>query len=331
MWNDLLGTSGTWRGVTGNMKWYEIKVVTTEEASDAVSEMLTSLGAEGVTIKDPNEIKRKFLEPDSLDYADDQFISSLGENVVIKAYFQGDINVTELVGLIKEKLSYISNFLNIGQGYDGMEEVDDEDWSTAWKKYYKPLHISDRVVIKPSWEEYQRRKGEIIVELDPGMAFGTGTHETTQMCAQLLEKYMKTGDRIIDAGCGTGILSIIASKLGASSITAIDIDEVAVQVTKENIRFNNVHNIFARRAVLQDIPKEKVDVVVANIVADVIIDISKIIPYYLKATGYFITSGIIRERKLDVIDSCHKMGFVCKETLEIGEWVAMVFRCQSSL
>jgi ribosomal protein L11 methyltransferase len=314
-----------------HMKWLEIKIITTEEASDAVSEMLTTIGAGGVAIEDPNEIRREIMKPNSLDYADDDFLENLGSDVTVKSYFQGDMNITELVELVKEKINFISKFLDIGQGYAGYSEVDDEDWATAWKKYYKPIHISDRVVIKPSWEEYEIKDNEVVIELDPGMAFGTGTHETTRMCAQLLEKYIANGDKVIDVGCGTGILSIIASKLGAESITAIDIDEVAVRVTKENYELNGVENINSFRGVLEDIARGQVDIVLANIIANVIIDISKDIPYYVKADGYFITSGIIKERKQEVLDSYLKLGFTCEETLEIGEWVAMVFKCQNSL
>ncbi|MCX7923214.1 MAG: 50S ribosomal protein L11 methyltransferase [Clostridia bacterium] len=314
------------------MKWIEIKIKTTEEASDAVAEMLTSIGAGGVAIEDPNDIRREIEKPNSIDYADEEFINSLGEDVLIKAYFPGTNSIVELTELIKEKMKFISQYLDIGEGYTGYSEVDDEDWSTAWKKYYKPLNISDRVVIKPTWEEYEVRNNEVIVELDPGMAFGTGTHETTKMCAQLLEKYIKDGDTVIDVGCGTGILSIIAAKLGAKHIDAVDVDEVAVRVTKENCSINKVSDkINAFKGILDDVKKEKVDVVVANIIANVIIDLGETMPHYLKKDGLLITSGIIKERKQEVIETYLKHGFVHEVTQELGEWVAIVFKCQDSL
>lgn len=314
------------------MKWIEIRVKTTEEASDAVTEMLTSMGAGGVAIEDPNDIRREIEKPNSLDYADDEFLNNLGEDVTIKAYFPGETNLIELVELIKEKIRFISGFLDTGKGYDGHSEVDEEDWATAWKKYYKPFHIAESVVIKPTWEEYKAKDGEIIIEIDPGMAFGTGTHETTKMCAQLLEKYLKPGDAVIDVGCGTGILSIIAVKLGAEKVTAVDVDEVAARITGENCGLNGAEGkVSAFRGTLEDIKPEKVDVVVANIIANVIVDISKIIPYYLKAGSFFVTSGIIRDRKQEVLDTYSKLGFTCEETLEMGEWVAIVFKCQDSL
>lgn len=314
------------------MKWVEIKIVTTEEASDAVSEMLTSIGAGGVSIEDPNEIRRQLESPGSLDYADEDFLNSLTEDVTIKAYFPSVTFGEGLVGLIKEKLSFISSFLDIGSGYSGMSEVDDEDWATAWKKYYKPFGISERMVVKPSWEDYKAKEGETIIELDPGMAFGTGTHETTRLCAQMLEKYIKPGDRVIDLGCGSGILSIIAVKLGAEHVQAADIDEVAVKVTRENCAINGVAGkVTAIRGILDDLEKQKADVMAANIIADVIAGISPKVQDYVKEGGYLITSGIIKERKEEIIERYKALGYVVAESIELGEWVAIVFRCPGSL
>lgn len=308
------------------MKWFEISIKTTQEAQDAITEMLTTVGAGGVAIEDPFEIRKQIEAADSLDYADDEFMKNLGDDVIIKAYFSGTLSIAELTVLIKEKLSFISQFLDIGKGFDVVKEVDDEDWATAWKKYYKPLHISEKVVIKPSWEEYQKVEGEVVIELDPGMAFGTGTHETTRLCAQLIEKYIKPEDVVLDVGCGTGILAVIAAKLGAESVLAVDIDEIAVRVANENCEINNVNDVVkCKKAVLKDIEPFKNDIIVANIIANVIIDLSSIIPYYLKDNGFFITSGIIRERKDEVIEAYNKAGYVLKEVLEMGEWVAMVF------
>lgn len=318
------------------MKWLEVKVKTTEEAYDAISEMLTSIGAGGVAIEDPNDIRQEVAKPNTLDYADDEFLKSLGDDVIIKAYFPGTMSLKELEQLIREKIEFISKFLKTGEGYVGYSEVDDEDWSTAWKKYYKPVKISDRIVIKPSWEEYKKQDNEVIIELDPGMAFGTGTHETTRMCAQLLEKYVQGNDTLIDVGCGTGILSIIAAGLGAKHVTAIDIDEVAVRVAKENCELNNADSkVSVFQGVMDSslkikLKEEKVDVIVANIIANVIIDISPFIPYYLKAGGVFLTSGIIKERKDEVIEAYQKLGFTCKDELEIGEWVALAFISNAS-
>jgi ribosomal protein L11 methyltransferase len=314
------------------MKWTEVYIKTTEEASDAISEMLTAIGAGGVVIEDPNEIRRQIESPGSLDYADQEFMESLGTEVTIKAYFNEEHKPDELAVLIKEKLGFISQFLEVGQGYTGYERVDDEDWATAWKKYYKPFHISESVVIKPSWEEYEKQDGDIVIELDPGMAFGTGTHETTTLCSQLLEKYVKKGDSVIDVGCGTGILSIIALKLGADRVVAVDIDEVAVRVTRENCEINGVlDGISVSKGVLADLEPVKADIMVANIIADVIIGISSQVTKYLKKDGLLLVSGIIRERKEEVIETYAGKGFELISVDEMGEWVAIVFKCQDSL
>jgi ribosomal protein L11 methyltransferase len=314
------------------MKWTEVIIKTTEEASDAVSEMLTSIGAGGVVIEDPNEIRRQIESPESLDYADQEFMDSLGTDVTIKAYFNQEYTPEELSALIPEKLKFISQFLDVGRGYAGYALVDDEDWSTAWKKYYKPFHISDSVVIKPSWEDYDKKDGEIIIELDPGMAFGTGTHETTRLCSQLLERHVRKGDTLIDVGCGTGILSIIAVKLGAAKATAIDIDDVAARVTGENCAINGVSDsIDVRKGVLADIEPFKADLVVANIIADVVIKLAEPMPQYLKKGGILLTSGIIRERREDVVKAYTGLGFEVISIDEMGDWVAIVFKCPDSL
>ncbi|HHW30205.1 MAG TPA: 50S ribosomal protein L11 methyltransferase [Clostridiaceae bacterium] len=314
------------------MKWIEITVTTTEEAWDAVSEMLMSIGAGGVAVDDPNEIKREILKSNSLDYADDKFLESLGQDVVIKAYFSDELNPEELKQLVKEKLNYISGFLNVGKGTVETTRINDQDWSENWKKYYKPFHITKRVVIKPTWENYQKVNDEIVIEIDPGMAFGTGTHETTSMCAKFLEKYMKEGDTVIDVGSGTGILSIIAARLGAKKVVALDIDNVAFRVSRENCILNHVNDVVeVHEGVLKDIIVEKSDIVVANIIADVIIDLSNSMENYIKNNGLFITSGIIKERKDQVIKTYTQKGFICEEMAEDGEWVAIVFRCQGSL
>ncbi len=316
------------------MKWYEIRINTTDEASDAVSEMLTSMGAGGVAIQDPFDIRKEIEKPNTLDYADEDFLEALGEDVIIKAYFQNGLSINDLLKQVNDGLKNISQFLDVGKGLEGYGEVDDEDWSTAWKKYYKPFKLTDRIVIKPTWEEYLPEANDIIVEMDPGMAFGTGTHETTQMCSNLLDKYIKRGNEVLDIGSGTGILSIIASKLGAEKVEAIDIDEVAVKVARENIEINGESSkIKVNKGILSDLKPEeqKFDLIVANIIANVIIDLSSLIPYYLKKDSLFITSGIIKERQQDVIDACTKNGMPCIDTLEMGEWVAMVFKCPDTL
>ncbi len=314
------------------MKWTEVKITTTGEASDAVSEMLMTLGANGVAIDDPDDIRIEIAKPNTLDYADEEFVNSLGSDVVIKAYFSEDKNSSEILMLAKEKMAVISEFLDTGSYKVETANLDEEDWANNWKKYYKPVHITEKVVIKPSWEEYDARDREIVIEINPGMAFGTGTHETTRLCIQMLEKYLNPGDSVLDAGCGTGVLAITAAKLGASRITAFDIDEVAVRVTKENCELNKVSDkIDSFSGELKNVQPVKYDVVIANIIANVIISISADIKKYIKKDGIFITSGIIKERKQEVLDTYTKLGFKCESIVELGEWTAIALRCQDSL
>jgi ribosomal protein L11 methyltransferase len=289
------------------MKWIELEIQTTEQACDAVSYMLMSIGAGGVAIEDSDEIK-------------------------VKAYFAEDRNIGELKELVKEKLIFISNFLNIGQGTIEYSRIDDEDWSQTWKKHYKPFAVSSNVVVKPTWEHYEKKGNEVVIEIDPGMAFGTGTHETTSMCVKLLERYFKKGNTLIDVGSGTGILSIAAAKLGASRVTAIDVDEIAVRMTRENCLHNHVEDIVeAHEGTLENVNVKKSDVIVANIIADVIIDLAKIMNNYLNKDGLLITSGIIKERRDQVIETYIQKGFDYVDIMETGEWAAMVFKCQNSL
>ncbi len=308
------------------MKWLKLTIETTSEASDAISEMLTSLGVAGVEIYDPNEYREDLKRAAVPGWADDKFLRSLGNIVKVNAYFEPEeFYKRNILQLIKEKLKLISGFLNAGSLKVTSSEMKDEDWKNNWKQFYKPMRISKKVVIKPTWEEYSKNKNDIIVEIDPGMAFGTGLHETTRMCSVLLEKYLKAGDTVLDIGCGTGILSIIASKLGASFITAVDIDEIAVKATKINTSLNGVKNIDIFKGELKNVIQTKYNFIAANIIADVIIDIGDMVFSYLKDEGIIVTSGIIKERANEVIKKYEDKGFRPMEVLYEGEWVAIAF------
>lgn len=306
------------------MNWNEVVVTTTHVASDVVCDMLEELGSSGVVIIDPYDIREEINKPNTLDYADDEFLNSLGEDVDIKAYFSEDVSKNELILKIQEKLDYISQFMDVGKKTIQFNVVNGEDWATSWKKYYKPIRISDRVVIKPKWEEYQPKENDVVVELEPGMAFGTGQHETTKLCSKYLEKYIKEEDKVLDVGTGTGILSIISKKLGAKDVLAVDIDPVCVKVAKENSEKNNV-TINVSCGVLEDIKEGNFDVVVANIIANVIIDFADKLNFYIKKDGYFIASGIIKERKDEVKKALEDNGFKLVECMQDKDWVAMVF------
>jgi ribosomal protein L11 methyltransferase len=331
------------------MRWLELSFATTHEAAELVTDFLSSLGADGVQVQDAEEIKEILADPNSLTYADDGFIDSLDPVVQIKAYFaefdQGVrrnedisltsdelyddvpkiyVSLTELEDLIHSRLQEFSEFLDVGEGYLGCREVHEEDWANNWKQYYTTLHLTPRLVINPSWVEYEAGAEEIVITLDPGSAFGTGTHETTAMCAQWLDELLSEGDDVLDLGTGSGILAIIAAKLGAGSVEAIDIDQVATDVASENCLLNDVE-VDVHTGILSDANWEQYDVIVANIIADVIASIATDIPDRLKPDGIFITSGIIEDKADTVLSACMAAGLKPIGRTEQNGWCAFVF------
>ena len=215
--------------------------------------------------------------------------------------------------------------IDTGEASVEITQVDDEDWANSWKAYYKPSKIGEKIVVKPTWEEYEKQEGDIVVELDPGMAFGTGTHETTTMCIQALERNVKNDSVVFDIGCGSGILGISAAKLGACKVIGVDLDPVAVKVSKENIELNEVSNAMeARYGNLMDVVTEKADIVVANIIADIIVLLSEGVGQFLVPNGVFISSGIILD-KIDMVkNALIKNKFEILEVNTMGEWAAIV-------
>ena len=204
------------------------------------------------------------------------------------------------------------------------EKMFEEDWANNWKKYYKPTKVGEKIVVKPIWEEYDAQGEELVVELDPGMAFGTGTHETTRMCIQSLEKYVKEDSTVFDVGCGSGILAIAAAKLGSKMAVGVDLDPVAVESAKENVGYNNLENIQILYGNLVEVIDRKADIVVANIIAEVICILTEDVKRVLKDNGYFITSGIIHDRVDMVTKKLEETGFEVIEINKDGEWNCIV-------
>ncbi|MGI6084381.1 MAG: 50S ribosomal protein L11 methyltransferase [Acetivibrionales bacterium] len=309
------------------MRWIEISVNTTQEASEAVAGKLMDMGANGTEMIDPEAFRQLIKENKYLDYADDGLIDSYGTDVIIKAYFSDNLNPVDIEKELQLTLDNISGYMDIGSGEIKHSIRDDTEWQDSWKEYFKPFKLTEKIVIKPSWEEYEQKADEIVIEMDPGMAFGTGTHETTKMCAILGEKYVKPDDKVLDLGCGTVILGILAVKLGASSALGVDIDESAVKTARQNIDINGeTEKIRVMKGALNDIPVETFDLIFINIIADVIIEVSKEINSYAKSGTNIILSGIIKKRKAEVKNKFLDLGFILVEELSIGEWEAMVFR-----
>ncbi|MDN4607064.1 50S ribosomal protein L11 methyltransferase [Sporosarcina highlanderae] len=308
------------------MKWSEISIHTTHEATEAVANILHEAGASGVIIEDSNEPDRihedRFGEIYELKKEDFP-----AEGVIVKAYLPTNSFLIETVKEISESVDKLVEYgLDVGINLVQTSEVDEEDWATAWKKYYHPVKISSRFTIVPTWEDYQPvESDELIIELDPGMAFGTGTHPTTVLCLQALEKYVGKGDSVIDVGTGSGVLSIGAALLGASHVHALDLDEVAVTAAKENIELNNVQNIVeVTHGNLLDSVKEPASIIVANILAEVIMTFSGDAYSILPENGLFIVSGIIAQKRDLVRDDLIEKGFEIVESVLMEDWVAII-------
>ncbi|QCX32414.1 50S ribosomal protein L11 methyltransferase [Caloramator sp. E03] len=307
-----------------NGKWIEIKIITSSEAVEPVSGIFYGLDVKGVAIEDPNDIIKRDQGELSWDFADISILEYKGSAAVVKGYFNPNEDIDKIVEYIKNKINELNDLgIDIGQGKVITNVVYDEDWANSWKKYYKTTKIGKNIVIKPKWEDYEKKEDEIVIELDPGMAFGTGTHETTMMCIELLEKYVKKGDIVFDIGTGSGILSISASKLGAAKVIGVDIDEVAVHAAKENVEYNNIKNVEIRHGNLTDVVEGKADIIVANIIADIVLNLIETIKPFVKENGIFIVSGIIQDRKQDVLLKFKEEGFDICDIKEMGEWVAI--------
>lgn len=308
------------------MKYIEVQVTTTTEASDAIYNILVEAGAAGVVTEDLNDFIMMNTDEKSWDYVEQELIDTLGTDVRVKGYFANEEYNEEKLKEIQKRVDELTEFgLDKGAGTIATKDVFDEDWANAWKKFYKPVKAGEKIVIKPTWEEYNAEANDLIIEMDPGMAFGTGTHETTSMCIKLLEKYVKPQSVVFDVGSGSGILGISAAKLGAKHVECVDIDKTACKVAKENAEHNNVvDKLQVKCGNLLDVVKEKADIIVANIIADIIIGFTEDAWKALNSEGIFISSGIIKDRKDEVLDKISTSGFEVIEILEMGEWCAIV-------
>jgi ribosomal protein L11 methyltransferase len=310
------------------MNWIEITVHTTNEGVEAVSELFYQAGINGLVVDNPKDIEQFKSQPGDWDYVDESLLSSKEDEVLIKGYLPDEIQTCDKIHFIRNSMAELLNKelgIDLGKGIIELSNVKEEDWANNWKKYYKPHKIGKKIVIKPTWESYTSKDGDIVLELDPGMAFGTGTHETTSMCIEILEDKISPHTKLLDVGCGTGILSIAALLLGAYSAVAVDIDSNAVQTAWENAKINKVSDrISILRGNLLDDVVGKYDIVVANIIADVIIDISEYVHSYLNSYGIFIASGIILDRVQEVESALVRRGFKIIEKKTKGEWAAIV-------
>lgn len=308
------------------MKWSEISIHTKNEAVEPISNILYEAGASGIVIEDSFELTKEredrfgeIYQLDPNDFPD--------EGVIIKAYLPVNSFLGETVEEIKQAINNLILFnIDIGINKVTISEVHEEEWATAWKKYYHPVKISSKFTIVPTWEEYEPvQSDELIIELDPGMAFGTGTHPTTVMSIQALERTVKKGDLVIDVGTGSGVLSIASALLEAGKITALDLDEVAVQSAKLNIKLNKVdQHITVKQNNLLDGINDQADIIVGNLLAEIILRFTDDAYRLLNSGGYFITSGIINQKRNEVENALLQSGFTIQETLLMEDWVTFI-------
>ncbi|WP_085509244.1 50S ribosomal protein L11 methyltransferase [Thalassobacillus devorans] len=308
------------------MKWSEVCIHTTNEAVEPVSNILHEAGASGVVIEDPQDMEKErragfgeLYELDPDDYP--------SEGVYVKAYLPVNSFLSETIDSVKQSINSLAEYdIQLGKNKVTLSEVNEEDWANEWKKYYKPVKVSDKVTIIPTWEEYEPvSSDEVIIEMDPGMAFGTGTHPTTVLSIQAIERFLNEGDLVLDVGAGSGILSVASVLLGASEVLAYDLDEIAVSSTENNARLNQVEDrISARQNDLLNGVDVKADLIVSNILAEIIVRFTEDAYQLLKPGGYFITSGIIQGKKEDVKQSLKNAGFDIVEVNQMEDWISII-------
>ena len=297
-------------------EWVQIKVtVKLEQLDDTVAVM--NMVSNYLQIEDYSDIDLKTCYGDLIDEA----ILNADKTVAsVLVYLSVDGSTNDTLAFLRERFAELSIDATIT-----VSGVNEEDWANSWKEYYKPIKIGEKIVIVPAWEKYTQQEGEIIVRMDPGMAFGTGTHETTRLVIKLLEKYIKNGMRVADVGCGSGILAICASKLGAKECKAYDIDPVAVKVANENIKDSGLTNVTCEVSdLLRQVDKsEPYDVICANIVADIIIRMMPDVGAFMNESSVILASGIIIERSQDVISAFEAHGFKIVERVDENGWCAL--------
>lgn len=305
------------------MQWIEVNVQVTHEAVEVVADILTAAGTSGVAIEDPQLINnlRNSGTWELCDIPEQENT----EIVTVSAYYADDEKLQDRLKQIESELAAVEERIGSFRfGNIRFRSLSEKDWANEWKQYFHVTHVGESLVIKPSWEEYTPKDGEHVIKIDPGMAFGTGTHHTTNMCMARLEKVLPANAEVFDVGTGSGILAIAAALLGAKSIKAVDIDAVAVRVARENIADNGLEDkIEVKEGDLLRGTEGQADVIIANIIADIIIMLLKDIPGKLKDDGIFLASGIISDRRADVEAAAAEVGMKVDHVDEKGGWVVM--------
>lgn len=326
------------------MKWNVIRIHTTQEAEEYFSFILPEVGFDGIEITDNVQLTEQEKKAMFIDFLPE--LDEKDKRAVITCYTDADVEPASKIEEIQKAVDEYREFADFGELQFETAVTEDIDWINNWKKYFKSFRVDDDIVIKPTWEPYSDEfDGSLVVEIDPGTAFGTGSHETTRLVILNMKKYLQPGDDLLDIGTGSGILTIIGSKLGAASCVGTDIDPIAVDVAKENAQINGL--ALYDGSVLSDFPgkaaflcgnmlddeafcslfeQKKYPIVVANILADVIIPLAPLVKRFLKPGGIFISSGIINIKEQEVKDTLLKNGYEILEVTHMKDWASFVVR-----
>ena len=313
------------------MEWTEASIYTSTEGVELLCGKLLELGINGFAVEDAQDFEA-FLEETTphWDYVDDSLMALKDAETRVIVYLPKNVQGAQTLAAVSSVVRALK--ADDAEGRMGRLEIScgsllEEDWENNWKQYYKPIRVGKHLVVVPSWEEYEKQADDIILKLDPGMAFGTGTHATTRLCMELLEQSVTSGCTVLDVGCGSGILAVCGVLLGASHADGVDIDELAAKIAGENAGLNGVED---RTHFVQGDLTDKIsgqyDVICANIVADVIIRLCPSIRQFLKPNGYFLASGIIDERSVEVQKAILNCGMQIVDRREEAGWVAL--RCR---
>ena len=315
------------------MKWNQFRLKTTTEAEDIVSSMLADLGIEGVQIEDKIPLTQSDKEQMFVDILPD--MPEDDGCAYLTFYLDEDVDKQELLLKVRQELEEMRSYLNVGECTIEESQTEDVDWVNNWKQYFHQFYIDDILVI-PSWENVEAKDSDkMVIHIDPGTAFGTGMHETTQLCIRQLKKYVTEDTEILDVGCGSGILGMLALKFGAKHSVGTDLDPCAIDATYENMDNNGISrdqyevmigNIIDDKAVQDKVGYEKYDIVAANILADVLVPLTPVIIHQMKKGGIYITSGIIEDKEDVVVEAVKEAGLEVLEVNHQGEWVSVTAR-----
>lgn len=315
------------------MKWNQFRLKTTTEAEDIVSSMLADLGIEGVQIEDKIPLTQQDKEQMFVDILPD--IPEDDGVAYLTFYLDPDLDAGTILAQVREEMEQMRAYVDVGDATIEESETEDVDWVNNWKQYFHQFYIDDILVI-PSWEDVKAEDSDkLVIHIDPGTAFCTGMHETTQLCIRALRKYVKNGDLVLDVGCGSGILGMLALKFGAGHSIGTDLDPCALDATHENMEVNGIAkdqyevmigNIIDDKDVQDAVGYEKYDIVLANILADVLEPLTPVIVHQMKPGAVYITSGIIEDKETVVTEAVKAAGLEVLEVNHQGEWVSVVAR-----